>query len=159
LAALKQERDFSNYLNLNCDAQGTAVFLLEENSMSIRGIRGATTVSQDTSEVILDGTRELLKEILLDNPSLKKEDLASAFFTVTDDLCAVYPAKAARQMGWELVPLMCAREISVPDGIQHCIRVLLHWNTSLSQREVKHIYLHAAARLRPDLGNIESPEE
>jgi chorismate mutase len=127
--------------------------------MSIRGIRGATTVSQDTSEVILDGTRELLEEILLDNPSLKKDDLASVFFTVTDDLCAVYPAKAARQMGWDLVPLMCAREIPVPDSLQHCIRVLLHWNTSLSQREVKHVYLHAAARLRPDLGNIESSEE
>ena len=127
--------------------------------MSIRGIRGATTVSQDTAEVILDGTRELLKEILLENPSLKKEDLASAFFTVTDDLCAVHPAQAARQMGWDLVPLMCAREIPVPDGIQYCIRVLLHWNTTLSQREVKHVYLHAAARLRPDLGNIESSEE
>ena len=127
--------------------------------MSIRGIRGATTVSQDTSEAILDGTRELLEEILLENPSLKKQDLASAFFTVTDDLCAVYPAKAARQMGWQQVPLMCAREIPVPDGIQYCIRVLLHWNTTLSQREVKHVYLHAAARLRPDLGNIESSEE
>ena len=127
--------------------------------MSIRGIRGATTVSQDTSEAILDGTRELLEEILLENPSLKITDLASAFFTVTDDLSAVYPAKAARQMGWHQVPLMCAREIPVPDGIKHCIRVLLHWNTTLSQREVKHVYLHAAARLRPDLGNIKSSEE
>jgi chorismate mutase len=127
--------------------------------MSIRGIRGATTVSQDTSEVILDGTRELLEEILLENPSLKKEDLASAFFTVTDDLCSVYPAKAAREMGWHQVPLMCAREIPVPEGIQHCIRVLLHWNTTLSQHEVKHVYLHAATRLRPDLGNKESSEE
>jgi chorismate mutase len=127
--------------------------------MSIRGIRGATTVTQDTDVAILDGTRELLEEILLENPSFKKEDLASVFFTVTDDLCAVYPAKAARQMGWELVPLMCAREIPVPDGIQHCIRVLLLWNTTLSQRDVKHVYLHAASRLRPDLGNIESSEE
>ena len=121
--------------------------------MSIRGIRGATTVAQDTSVAILDGTRELLEEILLENPSLKITDLASAFFTVTDDLSAAYPAKAAREMGWHQVPLMCAREIPVPDGIQHCIRVLLHWNTTLSQREVKHVYLHAAARLRPDLGN------
>jgi chorismate mutase len=159
LAALKQGRDFSNHLNLNCDAPGTAVFYLEEISMSIRGIRGATTVSQDTAEAILDGTRELLEEILLENPSFKKEDLASVFFTVTDDLCAVYPAKAARQMGWELVPLMCAREIPVPDGIQFCIRVLLLWNTTLSQRQVKHVYLHKAAHLRPDLGNIESSEE
>lgn len=127
--------------------------------MSIRGIRGATTVSQDTVEAILDGTRELLEVILLENPSLKKEDLASAFFTVTDDLCAVYPAKAARGMGWQHVPLMCAREIPVPDGIQHCIRVLLHWNTRIAQCEVKHIYLHAASRLRPDLSNLESSEE
>ena len=99
--------------------------------MSIRGIRGATTISQDTTEAILDGTRELLGKILYENPSLKKEDLASAFFTVTDDLNAIYPAKAARQMGWELVPLMCAREIPVPDGIQFCIRVLaaLEYNT------------------------------
>jgi chorismate mutase len=127
--------------------------------MSIHGIRGATTVTQDTDVAILDGTRELLEEILIDNPTLKKEDLASVFFTVTDDLCAVYPAKAARQMGWELVPLMCAREIPVPGGVQHCIRVLLLWNTTLSQRDVKHVYLHTAARLRPDLGNIESSEE
>jgi chorismate mutase len=159
LAALKQERDFSNHLNLNCDAQGTAVFYLEKNSMSIRGIRGATTVSQDTAEAILEGTRELLDLILLENPSLKNEDLASAFFTVTDDLCAVHPAQAARQMGWDLVPLMCAREIPVPKSLRHCIRVLLHWNTSLSQREVKHVYLHAAASLRPDLSNKISSEE
>ena len=127
--------------------------------MSIRGIRGATTVTVDSSGAILGATRELLEAVLHANPTLHIEDLASVFFTVTDDLITVHPAKAARQMGWELVPLMCAREIPVPDGIQHCIRVLLHWNTKLSQREVKHVYLNAAASLRPDLSNKISSEE
>ena len=119
--------------------------------MSIRGVRGATVASRDEPEAILSATRELLEALLQANPLMQVEELASALFTVTCDLTAEYPAKAARQLGWEQVPLMCAQEIPVIEGLPHCIRVLLHWNTGLPQSAVRHVYLGAAASLRPDL--------
>ena len=117
----------------------------------IRGIRGATTVSANKTEIILSATKELLSEIFKANPTLKKEDLAAVWFTVTDDLDAVYPAEAARQMGWKFVPLMCAQELRVPGGLRKCIRVLLFWNTDLSQESIVHKYLRGTVALRPDL--------
>lgn len=119
--------------------------------MSIRGVRGATVAAEDSPEAILAATRELLKAILAANPSLLPEEVASVFFTMTPDLKSVHPALAARQMGWEAVPLLCAQEIPVPGGVPRCIRVLLHWNTDLSQRAVHHVYLREAVSLRPDL--------
>ena len=119
--------------------------------MSIRGIRGATTVSADQPELILEATRELLEAILQANAGMSPEEIASAVFTVTDDLCSTFPAQAARQMGWSLVPMMCAREIPVPGSLPRAIRVLVHWNTERAQNEVTHVYLREAVRLRPDL--------
>jgi chorismate mutase len=119
--------------------------------MSLRGVRGAITVEHDQPEEILAAAGELLAAILQANPALQPEDLASALFTVTNDLCSVYPAKAARQMGWTEVPLMCALEIPVPEGLPRCIRVLLHWNTDLPQQAIHHVYLREASSLRPDL--------
>ena len=119
--------------------------------MSLRGVRGAITVERDQPEEILAATGELLLAILQANPTLEPGDLASAIFTVTGDLCSVYPAKAARQMGWTEVPLMCALEIPVPGGLPRCIRVLLHWNTDLPQQSIHPVYLRKAASLRPDL--------
>jgi len=119
--------------------------------MSIRGVRGATVAAEDSPKAILAATRELLKAILAANPGLSPEDVASVFFTMTPDLSSVHPALAARQMGWGAVPLLCAQEIPVPGGMPRCIRVLLHWNTNLSQREVHHVYLGEAINLRPDL--------
>ena len=119
--------------------------------MSIRGIRGATTVTADEPESILQATRELLEEILNENEGMRPEDVASALFTVTDDLASTFPAQAARQMGWGLVPMMCAREIPVPGSLPRVIRVLVHWNTELKQNEVTHVYLREAVKLRPDL--------
>lgn len=123
--------------------------------MPVRGIRGANTASADQPEAILAATRELLEAILAQNPGLVPEEIASAFFTVTDDLSAAYPAKAARQIGWVQTPLMCAREIPVPGGVPRCIRVLLHWNTSLPQSAIRHVYLGEATRLRPDLNAVD----
>jgi chorismate mutase len=77
--------------------------------------------------------------------------VASAIFTVTDDLVSTFPAQAARQMGWELVPMLCGREIPVPNSLPRVIRVLVHWNTELPQSEIKHVYLREAVKLRPDL--------
>ena len=119
--------------------------------MSVRGVRGATVVSDDQVDAIMSGTQELLAAILESNPEMRPEDIVSAIFTVTEDLSAEYPAKAARQMGWKQVPMLCAREIPVPGSLQACIRVLLHWNTERLQSEVHHVYLGQAASLRPDL--------
>ena len=119
--------------------------------MPIRGIRGATTVTADEPDLILQATRELLEEILYENDSMKPEDIASALFTVTDDLLSTFPAQAARQMGWGLVPMLCAREIPVPGSLPRVIRVLVHWNTETPQNEITHVYLRDAVKLRPDL--------
>lgn len=119
--------------------------------MVIRGVRGAVTAQENTPEAILSATRELLEAILEANPSLDPADLASVFFTVTDDLNAAYPALGARQIGWTEVPLMCAREIPVPGSLPRTIRALLHWNTALPQSAVQHVYLRDAVALRPDL--------
>jgi chorismate mutase len=123
----------------------------KENSMPIRGIRGATNVTADQPELILQATRQLLEEILLENEGMQPEDIASAIFTVTDDLVSTFPAQAARQMGWDLVPMLCAREIPVPDSLPRVIRVLVHWNTEVPQSEIRHVYLREAVKLRPDL--------
>ena len=119
--------------------------------MPIRGIRGATTVTADEPDLILQATRELLEEILTENKGMQPEDVASAIFTVTDDLVSTFPAQGARQMGWGLVPMLCAREIPVPNSLPRVIRVLVHWNTDLPQNEITHVYLRDAVKLRPDL--------
>lgn len=119
--------------------------------MPIRGIRGATTVTTDEPDLILTATRELLESILDANSGLKPEDIGSALFTVTNDLASVFPAQAARQLGWVLVPMMCANEIPVRGSLPLCIRVLIHWNTENTQDKVKHVYLRGAIKLRPDL--------
>ena len=119
--------------------------------MTLRGVRGTTVTEDNQPEAILSATRDLLVAMLRANPSLQPADLASAFFTLPDDLNAVYPAKAARELGWENVPLICAREIPVPGGLPRCVRILLHWNTELSPDKVRHVYLGEAASLRPDL--------
>jgi chorismate mutase len=119
--------------------------------MTTRGIRGAITVVADQPEIILAATKEMLEAILQANSGLNTEDIASALFTMTDDLNSVYPALAARQMGWESVPMMCAREIPVRDSLARCVRVLVQWNTERVQAAIKHVYLREAVSLRPDL--------
>jgi chorismate mutase len=119
--------------------------------MTVRGIRGAVVAERDEPGAIQAATRQLLEAVLEANPTLDPADLASAWFTVTQDLVSAHPAVAARQLGWTQVPLMCSLEIPVPGSLARCIRVLLHWNTDLAQQEVHHVYLGAAAVLRPDL--------
>lgn len=115
-----------------------------------RGVRGATTVESDDRDEILLATRQLLGLMIRRN-GIDSTDLASAFFTVTKDLTAEFPALAARQLGWLEVPLLCGYEITVEGSLPRCIRVLLHWNTDKSQSDVQHVYLHDAVKLRPDL--------
>ena len=123
----------------------------------VRGIRGATTVDRNDAAEIKEATKELLQKILSEN-ALSTEDLVSAIFTGTSDLNADFPASSAREIGWELVPLLCATEIPVPSGLSHCIRVLLHVNTTRCQTEIKHIFLRNAVTLRKDLVKLDIKE-
>ena len=116
----------------------------------VRGVRGATCAEANTPEAILSAAEELIQAVMEAN-DLRPEDIASAIFTVTDDLNAAFPAEAARRLGWHEVPLLCAREIPVPGGCPRCIRLLLHVNTTKSQSEIRHVYLREARALRPDL--------
>jgi chorismate mutase len=114
-----------------------------------RGVRGATTASENTAEAILEATREMLYLIVRAN-DMRPEDVASAYFTTTVDLDATYPALAARQLGWYEAALLCGHEMQVPGGLPRCIRVLVHWNTRRSAKEILHVYLRDAKSLRPD---------
>lgn len=117
---------------------------------SVRGIRGAITAKDNTKVEIFSATKELLKAIVEAN-QIETEDIASIFLTTTPDLNADFPASAARELGWHLVPLLCAREIDVPNAMSRLIRVLMHVNTGKTQAEIRHLYLGEAAGLRPDL--------
>lgn len=119
--------------------------------MPVRGIRGATTVDADTPEEILAATRELLEAVLKANDVDHFDDLASVFLTTTPDLTSAFPAAAARALGMDRVPLLCATEINVPGSMPRCIRVLLHINTARPQRDITHVYLREAQKLRPDM--------
>lgn len=118
--------------------------------MAVRGVRGATTVDSNTKKEIISRTREMLESILEKN-NIPIEEIASAIFSVTDDIDAEFPAVAARELGWIFTPLFCAREIPVSGSLKGCIRVVLHVNTEMKQQEMIHVYLHGAKKLRPDL--------
>jgi chorismate mutase len=117
-------------------------------------VRGAISVGENSEGAILTAVQELLERMVYVN-GIALEDIASVLFTATDDLDSAYPARAAREIGWTDVPLLCAREIDVPKGLPRCIRVLITWNTPLPSDRIKHVYLGAAASLRPDLADKE----
>jgi len=118
--------------------------------MHVRGVRGAVTAEANTEEAILDATRRLLVEMARAN-DVAPHELAAIVFTATRDLTAAFPAEAARQLGWVSVPLISGVEIDVPGALPRCIRVLMLWNTPRAPEEIVHVYLAAAAQLRPDL--------
>jgi chorismate mutase len=120
--------------------------------MHVYGIRGATVATADTPEAIRAATRELLLALIEAN-ALDPEDFASVIFTVTPDLTAEAPARAARELGWEDAAMLCMQEMAVPGGLERCIRVLIHWNTEKWPEDIRHVYLHAAVQLRPDRAN------
>ncbi len=119
-----------------------------------RGVRGATTVGGSSREEILTATAELLERMVQAN-GIEPEDVASAMFTTSPDLTAEYPALAARLMGWRNAALLCGHEMAVPGGLERCVRILLHWNTTLPADKIEHVYIHGAANLRPDRSELE----
>jgi chorismate mutase len=118
--------------------------------MTVQGVRGAISVDANDTEPIIAATRELLENIVAAN-GLSTEDVTSAIFTATPDLDAAYPARAAREMGWSKVPLLCMQEMAVEGSLPRCIRVLVLWNTDLPPNRIRHVYLGRARALRPDL--------
>jgi chorismate mutase len=124
-------------------------FIFKETPMTVRGIRGATTADANTRESILGATRELLAAIVKAN-DLNVADLASIYFTVTPDLDAAFPARAARDLGWNDTALLDAQAPRVVGDLPRCIRVLIHWNTDRAASDIAHVYLRDAKTLRPD---------
>ncbi|MEW8970805.1 chorismate mutase [Mesobacillus jeotgali] len=117
----------------------------------IRGVRGAITVKDNDEQEIISAAERLLKEAISSN-DIAPNDVASIFISATDDIDAAFPARALRNLdGWTYVPVMCMQELSVPGSLQKCIRIMVHFNTEKTQKEIQHIYLEEAAGLRPDL--------
>ena len=117
--------------------------------MKLRALRGATTVEANEAEAILSATEELVREVMERN-GLEAGEMVSCIFTCTDDLDAEFPAVAARNLGLSAVPLLCAREIHVPDALPRVIRLLVHCYAD-PDTEPKHVYLREAESLRRDL--------
>lgn len=117
----------------------------------VRGIRGAITVTTNDEKNILEATERLLKELIIKN-QIDPSKVAHVLITVTEDLTAAFPAKALRSfVDWTYVPVMCSREIPVPNSLPMCIRIMLTVNTNVAQDEIIHVYLEEAVNLRPDL--------
>lgn len=121
--------------------------------MQCRGIRGAIIVAANNKESIFAAAKKLLTEITKAN-KIEIEDIAAIFFTTTPDLNAEFPAAATRELGWPShLALICGHEMSVPNALPRCLRVLMLINTEKGPEEIRHVYLGEAKRLkdRPSL--------
>ncbi|MGZ4475253.1 MAG: chorismate mutase [Nocardioides sp.] len=123
--------------------------------MAVRAVRGATQLEVDEREHLLERTTELVTEVMGAN-GLTTEDFISIIFTSTSDLVSEFPAYAARQLGFDEVPLMCARELEIERSMPRVIRLMAHVETEMPRAEVTHVYLHGAANLRRDLTRVKS---
>jgi chorismate mutase len=116
--------------------------------LQCRGIRGAITVSVNSREGIVAATKELLMEMALTN-EVEVEDIAAIFFTTTPDLNAEFPASATRDLGWpSSLAMLCGHEMTVPNDLHHCLRILMLVNTDKGPEEIAHIYLGEARKLK-----------
>ena len=118
--------------------------------LSVRAIRGATTVDADDVESITERVTALLQQIM-DRNGLAEDDIISILFTATEDIVSTFPATAARSTGLGAVPLICARELSIVGSVPHCVRVMLHVETDRPRHDIHHVYLEGARGLRDDL--------
>lgn len=116
----------------------------------MRAIRGATQVDADERDLILEATAELVCAVL-DRNGLLVGDVISVLFTTTPDLTAEFPAVAARKMGFEDVPMLCASEIDVPGAVPRVIRLMAYADIDRPRHQIRHAYLRGAAQLRQDI--------
>lgn len=116
----------------------------------VRGLRGASRCVANTADEITEVTQELLLAMMERN-GITHDDVVSAIFTTTPDLTAMFPAAAARGIGFGDVALMCASEIAVPGAMPLVVRVLMHAYTERGRDELRHVYLRNAQSLRDDL--------
>lgn len=123
--------------------------------MAVRAIRGATQLDSDTREQMLDRVAEMVTDMLTSN-GLTSDDIISILFTATADLVSEFPAYAARQLGFDDVPMTCARELEIEGSMPRVVRLLAHVETDLARSEVTHVYLHGAANLRRDLARTKT---
>jgi chorismate mutase len=118
--------------------------------VAVRAIRGAVQVDADERAAVLGGTAELVTAVMTRN-ELVPDDVISVLFTATPDLTAEFPALAARKLGFQDVPLLCASEIAVPGAMPRVVRLMMHLETSRPRSAIQHVYLRGAAALRPDV--------
>jgi chorismate mutase len=118
--------------------------------VAMRAVRGAIQVDANERTDILEGTSELVKEVLARN-EIDPDDLVSIIFTATPDLTADFPAYAARMLGLDDVPLLCTTEIAVPGSMPRVLRLMAYFDTARPRSEIRHVYLRGAAALRTDL--------
>lgn len=117
----------------------------------VRGVRGAITVKQNNGEEMVKATERLIADMIEQN-KIDPDQVCSAFISATEDLDAMFPARALRELkGWEYVPVMCMQELAIKGGLEKCIRIMMHVNTEVEQKEIRHVYLEGAVVLRPDL--------
>lgn len=127
--------------------------------MAVRAVRGATQLESDTREHMLERVAEMVRDVMESN-DLVVDDFISIIFTATSDLVSEFPAYAARVLGFDDVPLICARELEIEGSMPRCVRMMAHIETDLSRADVTHVYLHGAAHLRRDLTKVrEVPDE
>ena len=117
--------------------------------MRLFALRGANSVEANQASAILEATDLLIRE-LMERNALTAEAMVSCIFTLTEDLDAEFPAVAARRLGLDRVPLLCAREVPVPGALPRVIRVLVHYYAD-PEHEPRHVYLGQAQALRRDL--------
>jgi chorismate mutase len=113
------------------------------------GLRGAVQVERNDAEAIVAAAEKLMRELMHRN-DLAAERMVSCLFTVTEDLDAEFPAVAARRIGLNSVPLLCAQEVAVPGGMKRVIRVLVHCYAA-DDHVPAHTYLGDTQDLRSDL--------
>jgi len=123
---------------------------LEGEVVTIRAIRGAIQLDANEREQIMDGTTELVTEVMSRN-KLRTDQVVSVIFTATPDLTMEFPALAARALGFQEVPLLCCTEMAVPGSMPRVVRLMMHIETEVSRAEIQHVYLRGAAALRLDI--------
>jgi chorismate mutase len=118
--------------------------------MRVRALRGAVTADEDSKELIIGSTTELLEE-MLDRNDVATDDVVFIIFTATKDLTAEFPAAAVRKIGLSHVPVLCARELAVEGSLPRTIRAMMLINTDKAREQLRHVYLKDARQLRTDL--------